>query len=114
MIPILPILQGLTSSEADITTFNAVGNLLLYVPLGAALVWRFGLSASRGVAIALALSIAVESAQAVALGRSFDVDDVLLDTVGALVGALVMRFALARIAALRIDPLPRPPVTTPS
>ena len=114
LIPIVPILQGLGSSEADITAFNAVGNVLLFAPIGAALVWRFGLRTAHVVAIALVGSVAIELFQAVtALGRSVDIDDVLLNAGGAFVGAVAMRWILGRGRGLRIDMSP-PPATTPS
>jgi glycopeptide antibiotics resistance protein len=115
LIPVIPIVQGLASFEADITAFNALGNVLLFVPLGAALVWRFELRTLHVVVIALVGSIAIEGFQAVAaLGRSVDIDDVLLNVCGALVGALVMRFLLGHVAAMSIDPFPVSTTTTPS
>jgi glycopeptide antibiotics resistance protein len=115
LIPVIPIVQGLASFEADITAFNALGNVLLFVPLGAALVWRFELRTLHVVVIALVGSIAIEGFQAVAaLGRSVDIDDVLLNVFGALVGALVMRFLLGHVAAMSIDPFPVSTTTTPS
>ena len=114
LIPVIPVVQGLVSAEADITAFNALGNVVLFVPLGAALVWRFGLSPTLVVAIAFVGSIAIESFQAVAaMGRSVDINDVLLNASGATIGALVMRSLLGRLDVLRIDPS-RPAARTPS
>ncbi len=114
LIPVIPIVQGLVSAEADITAFNALGNIVLFVPLGAALVWRFGLSPTLVVAIASVGSVAIESFQAVAaMGRSVDINDVLLNASGAAIGALVMRSLLGRLEVLRISPS-RPAARTPS
>ena len=70
-----------------------VGNVLLFAPLGAALVVRrpsIGLATIIGVA-AIG-SVAVELGQAVlAGGRTSDVTDVLMNAIGAAVGAVAIR-----------------------
>ncbi|WP_062465210.1 VanZ family protein [Demequina soli] len=80
---------------------NLVGNILLFVPLGtvAALMTRRGfvLRVLTGTALGFALSAAIESTQHL-LGRVADVDDVILNTLGAFVGA----FAAALLLALGV------------
>jgi glycopeptide antibiotics resistance protein len=79
---------------------NARGNFLLFIPLGVLLplVWR-RLRFWRGALIALALSIGIELLQylSIALGshRTADVNDVILNTVGACAG-------LALVSLLRL------------
>lgn len=78
-------------------SWQAAGNMLLYLPFGLLLplVWkeaRWWLTA----ACALALSLVTELVQPV-VGRSFDVDDLAANTLGALLGYLL--FALVRLAA---------------
>lgn len=75
---------------------NVLGNVVLFVPLG----WLTAVHAlhepstdaarglRRGVLAGLALSVAVEVAQYM-MGRAADVDDVLLNTAGALAGATI-------------------------
>ncbi|MGC4111297.1 MAG: VanZ family protein [Nocardioides sp.] len=86
---------------------NVLGNLALFVPFG----WLVALLALydpaarasrgllRGFMGGLVLSVAVETAQYL-LGRSADIDDVLLNTGGALVGAAI-GVALSRIRRSR-------------
>jgi glycopeptide antibiotics resistance protein len=95
-VPLIPLIEGLTSQEVDITAFDVAGNICLFIPLGAALVWRFHFDVKRTLAIALVGSIAIEAFQYTSgLGRSVDVDDVLLNGLGAVIGALSMSWVLA-------------------
>jgi glycopeptide antibiotics resistance protein len=52
------------------------------------------------VAAAAGLSVLVEVTQ-YAVGRAADIDDVLLNTAGALIGALVARIVVAAVSVLR-------------
>jgi hypothetical protein len=69
------------------------GNLLLFVPLGLALVGALPL-AGRGrrwlaaVGLALVLSAGIEAVQLAMPSRATDVDDVLFNTLGAALGGL--------------------------
>ena len=80
---------------------NARGNVLLFFPLGILLplVWR-RLGVWRGLQIAIALSCSIELAQYVSrawIHRSADINDVILNSVGACVGlALVTLLRLRR------------------
>ena len=78
-------------------SWQVLGNVLLYVPLGLLLplVWRQG-SWWRVTGLGLALSLVTEVVQP-AVGRSFDVDDLIANTLGVLVGWGL--FALVRLAA---------------
>jgi len=72
-----------------------IGNVLLFIPLGAAIALRWpALSLASAVGAAVAVSIVVEIGQALlAGGRMTDVTDVLMNGIGALIGALVVRRA---------------------
>ena len=65
---------------------NLAGNLLMFVPLGLlpSLLWR-GATWRRAAAIGLGTSLFIEAAQYF-LMRSTDIDDVILNTLGALCG----------------------------
>ena len=78
-------------------SWQVLGNVLLYVPLGLLLplVWRQG-SWWRVTGTGLALSLVTEVVQP-AVGRSFDVDDLIANTLGVLIGWGL--FALVRLAA---------------
>lgn len=76
-------------------SWQLAGNVLLYVPLGLLLPWVWKTSDWRRVTAAgLAASLVTELVQPV-VGRSFDVDDLIANTLGALIGYLL--FAVARL-----------------
>ena len=74
-----------------------IGNVLLFIPLGVAIVLRWpalGLTAATGASVAI--SLVVEIGQALlADGRMTDVTDVLMNGIGALIGAVAARRALS-------------------
>lgn len=74
---------------------NLIGSFLLYLPLGALLPWLF--RGMRRIYITLPVCIilvtAVELAQLLTMRGWPDVDDLLLNTVGAAVGYLIWRIA---------------------
>lgn len=80
-------------------SWQVLGNVLLYLPLGLLLplVWKRA-SWWRVTAVGLALSLVTELIQPV-VGRSFDVDDMVANTLGTLMGYGL--FALVRLAAPR-------------
>lgn len=74
-------------------------NVLLFVPLGFALAVRLG-RVPLAIATAAATSLVVETVQAFApLGRVANVDDVILNTVGATFGAAVAHLGLRMLRA---------------
>jgi glycopeptide antibiotics resistance protein len=78
---------------------NLLGNLAAFVPLGVLLpsAWpgRVPLSAWRAVATGAGLSLAIELAQYASGRRVADVDDVLLNAAGTLLGYGALRAARA-------------------
>jgi glycopeptide antibiotics resistance protein len=78
---------------------RATANILLFVPFGAALSLR-GLSIGKTASYGFVLSAAVEGAQWLLVpGRTTSLDDVLLNTLGAVVGnALLSRLVTTRAA----------------
>lgn len=88
LIPFRGILDELGNINSRLGALNLAGNVLMFMPIGllAPLALRWGVG--RVTASAFALSVTIECAQ-LALGRSSDVDDVILNTLGALVGAVI-------------------------
>lgn len=103
------------SSPTQLAQFSQVGlNVLLYVPLG----YFLRVILNRGVVVAtlagLATSLLVETTQTTGVWylydcayRLFDVDDLVVNTLGALVGSVLSRVVLDR----RDDSTPSLPVT---
>lgn len=80
---------------------DALLNVGLFVPLGAALAWR-GLSGGRALLLGAALSAAIEVAQHFVPGRDPSPADILFNSLGAALG-----WALVRSAPGWLDPPPR-------
>ncbi|MFF3367078.1 VanZ family protein [Streptomyces misionensis] len=93
-------LSFISGMERDMVLRLQLANALMFIPLGILLVFagrrpRLG----RVIAICLALSVSIEAAQYVMnAGRTVDVDDVLFNTLGGIIGgvlAFVPRLVLA-------------------
>ncbi|QXE38049.1 VanZ family protein [Streptomyces sp. GMY02] len=97
LVPFREIFVSFSSPQvalSDVTLLNLGGNAALLLPFGALIPMRCKRFARTGRVAALAglLSVSVEIAQYVlSVGRVSSVDDVLLNTVGAVVGALLTR-----------------------
>jgi glycopeptide antibiotics resistance protein len=77
---------------------NLLGNILLFVPWGAALAFRWRrLGVVAFIVVTVILSGSIEAWQAVSrMGRMADVTDVLMNTFGGLVGFVLLRVLLSR------------------
>lgn len=107
LIPVLPLLDGHLSGEGwREDAPNLIANVVLYLPLGIGIRWRFGLSLRWVALIAVCLSGAVETWQAVSdQMRSSDINDVLLNSTGAAIGAWsfsVTERTFRRLGSLRV------------
>jgi hypothetical protein len=82
-------LQG--QIDPALATATLLANVVLFIPLGAALTARFPTASGWGLlAVAAFVSLVVEGAQAVLdIGRLADVTDVLANTAGAAVGIAI-------------------------
>ena len=91
-----------TPVEVVICSMQLVGNVLLFVPMGLLLpfVWPMSISARDIAGSALVMSATIEVIQYLqrfmGMKRSADVDDVILNVVGALIGYLVIRVVTKR------------------
>lgn len=99
----------------DIALQNLGGNAAMFVPFGALVAWVFPGSRTFIVLIAaLAFSAAIEIAQAVLnVGRSSDITDVIMNTLGAALGFVVWRAALRWSSDPRLRQGQRPPSQEP-
>jgi glycopeptide antibiotics resistance protein len=71
---------------------HVVGNVLLFIPLGWLLptLWNGAISTGRIVAVAAFTSLTVELCQLPIPGRMATIDDVILNALGAAIGAMVL------------------------
>jgi len=105
-VELVPDVATLTCSSARMPidskahafcVYNAKGNFLLFIPLGflIPLIWK-RLSSWKGIQIAIALSVTIEILQYVSRAwgsyRAADINDVILNVLGASLGLLLMHF----------------------
>lgn len=83
-------------SQPD-SLFNIIGNIVMFLPFGvfAALLWR-GSGWKRALALGLGITCGIECWQ-LFVGRYFDIDDIILNTLGVFCGYLLWR-GLRRLA----------------
>jgi hypothetical protein len=93
LVPFASIRQLLTQTVPSVAVRNIVGNLVLFIPFGVALPLLFANVRSVGAVAwrAAAVSAAIEVMQWLTGARAIDVDDVILNTAGAVVGYGVYR-----------------------
>lgn len=74
--------------------FNLVGNIVMFLPFGffAALLWR-GFTGKRALGLGLGITCFIECWQ-ILVGRCFDVDDIVFNTLGVWGGYLLWRLAV--------------------
>jgi glycopeptide antibiotics resistance protein len=91
LVPFQSILGALTGpGSVRAALLEPIQNIVLFIPLGLALQWRFtGLSVTKVTLVALAVSAAIEVLQGVlATGRTANVTDVIMNTLGGFTGAV--------------------------
>ena len=95
-IPLAHRVNLIPFSQGD-SLFNIAGNVVMFVPFGflAALLW-WGWTGRRALCMGFGITVCVECWQLLA-GRFFDIDDIILNTLGVLGGFLLWR-GLGRLA----------------
>jgi glycopeptide antibiotics resistance protein len=97
LVPLKGLASNLFSSNWPIALANAIGNVALFIPIGVALRWRFDVPWARAAVLGAGLSLNVELLQLLAdNGRSVDVDDVLLNVAGTVLGVGLVRTLMSR------------------
>ncbi len=91
--PFADIIEAFSPPLHPVLVVNVLGNLALFVPLGAVLGLR-NAALRHVVLIGFVLSALVELAQLAIPGRTTAVDDVICNTAGAVLGYVAMRWAL--------------------
>ena len=104
LMPGRGIYLQLTNVSTIVGAYNIIGNIGLFVLPGLLAPVALGWSGRRTVLTGFMLSLAIELAQfAFQLGRSSDVDDVLLNTAGAAFGFAILA-VLRRLAPSKLVP----------
>jgi glycopeptide antibiotics resistance protein len=95
------VLEAFSESETQFLldfVLEAAANILLFVPLGAALSYR-RLSLGKTATYGFVVSTAVEGAQWLLIpGRTTSLDDIVLNTLGTVIGHVL----LTRLMSLRV------------
>ena len=109
LVPLHSILRELHSANGTVAFLNIAGNVLVMMPLGMALLLATRWSVRTLTAIGFTVSVVIETLQwTVVPGRATDVDDVLLNTVGMALGAL-LGVAVGRRPARAVPETPKAP-----
>jgi VanZ like family len=97
-LQLVPFVQMAGPPPVPATEFvmNVGGNAMLFLPLGAAL-GALGFRIRTTVLVAFSLSALVETSQLFIPGRTTSVNDLLLNTLGALLGRLLVSAALRAV-----------------
>lgn len=79
----------LNGSRKDL--YEVIGNIILFVPIGIVSVLVLRLNITRTILLGIAISLLIESCQWFLWLGSFEIDDVLHNTIGAAIGAAFVR-----------------------
>lgn len=76
---------------------NIIGNIILFIPLGFLIAYKLNLKHFYSVILlSLYFSVCIESLQLV-IGRVFDIDDILLNTIGGICGFLIFQIFFKKL-----------------
>ncbi|MFE8695989.1 VanZ family protein [Cytobacillus sp. FJAT-53684] len=92
LTPFATIYGLLTNANFMFSLRNIVGNILLFIPLGFSIPLRFKVNKFwKVILLGFFTSCLVEVIQLFTSIRSFDVDDLILNTIGAIIGLALYR-----------------------
>ncbi|HEX5512706.1 MAG TPA: VanZ family protein [Actinomycetales bacterium] len=89
LVPLRTISYATSTGSGGVVLLQIVGNVVMFVPLGL-LLWLMTRKVVLTLLAAAALSLLIETAQ-LGIGRSSDVDDVILNVFGTLLGVFLAR-----------------------
>ncbi|PEL08421.1 VanZ family protein [Bacillus sp. AFS017336] len=86
-------INGSSSFNVDIIINNTIGNLLIFLPIGIFLpiLFKKYIILSQVITSSIILSFTIEILQFTLRIGQFDVDDILLNTLGAILGCLIVK-----------------------
>lgn len=101
-IPFHTIEQSLSGTLSSIQWLNLYGNIALFIPTGViAAMWFNKQRIANAALVSFTISLSLESMQLFLLMGSFDVDDLILNTAGGVLGAAIVVAATQITAALQ-------------
>ena len=106
LVPTQGVTESIKTTDLRNGLENLFGNIVLFIPLGFLAVLALRQSLAVILGLGAALSLLIETTQFVLGDRWSDIDDVLLNTTGTLLGALA---AIAAVAAARRRGVCSPP-----
>lgn len=71
---------------------NIIGNILLFIPFGMFLRYYFKLKVISLILITILYSLSIEITQ-ILINRVFDIDDIILNSIGSIIGYYFSKFA---------------------
>jgi glycopeptide antibiotics resistance protein len=98
-------LKLITKININIVITNLLGNLLMFMPMGMALPVLFDKKFNKlwkVVAFVIALVLIIETIQFITFTGSADIDDLILNTIGAIIGYGIIKIKMIR-KLLKID-----------
>ena len=110
LVPFREIARGLRAIDQGYGIVNIWGNLVVFLPIGALTMLLARVRWWTAVGLCAVLSIGIEVTQQF-LGRSSDIDDVILNTIGGAVGVAIA-WAFLRVRGRRARSFPAQPVST--
>lgn len=69
---------------------NIIGNILLFIPLGLFITYKLEIKRIYFLVIIIYFSVTIETIQLI-IGRVFDIDDIILNTFGGVIGFIIYR-----------------------
>lgn len=89
LIPFTEILRYKIGSKLFIK--NVIGNIILFIPFGILITYLKNITTpSKIISISLSTSLIIEIIQLL-IGRVFDIDDIILNTIGAIIGYCIFK-----------------------
>jgi len=101
LVPFKGIAGQLTNLNSAVGLLNIVGNAFMFVPAGFLAALALGWWVRRTTLAGLALSVAIEVTQ-LTVGRSADIDDVILNSAGAALAVVALAVVALAVVALAV------------
>jgi glycopeptide antibiotics resistance protein len=105
LVPFVESIRMLQNVNLSTSLYNLVGNLVMLVPLGFLLAYIYPRARSvRSITLySFGLSLSIESLQYLSATRIFDIDDIILNTLGGVIGYLFFYLAGRKLHPVAIS-----------